>query len=121
MTISKMCLKQSFSHSKLVLQAILSLTVLSNCISDSLKLDTAFLFDCTKFCSVFSGYLKGNLMTISKMCLKQSFSHSKLVLQAILSLTIPSNCISGSSNFNTVFPTDCTKCCSIFQVIGYEI
>jgi len=37
-----MCLKQSFSHSKWVLQAILSLTVFSN-------LNTAFLPDCTGF------------------------------------------------------------------------
>jgi len=72
-----MCLKLSFSHSKWVFQAILSLTVLSNCVSGSSNFDTAFLTDCTKFCSVYSGYWIGNLIRISKMCLKQSFSHSK--------------------------------------------
>jgi len=48
-----MCLKLSFSNSKWVLQAILSLTVLSNCVSDSSNFDPAFLPDCTKFCGVF--------------------------------------------------------------------
>jgi len=48
-----MCLKESLSHPKLNLQAILSLTVLSNCVSVSSKFDTAFLPDCTKFSSVF--------------------------------------------------------------------
>jgi len=53
MSIPKLCFKQSFSHSKWVLQAMLSLTVLSNCVSVSSNFDTAFLFDCTKSCSVF--------------------------------------------------------------------
>jgi len=53
MRISKMGLKQSFSHSKWVLQEILSLAVLSNCVCVSSNLDTDFLLDCTKFCSVF--------------------------------------------------------------------
>jgi len=56
----------------------------------------------------------GNLMGISKMCLKQSFPHSKLVLHTILSLTVFSNCVSGSSNFDTTFLTDCTKTFSFF-------
>jgi len=51
-----MCLKLSFSHSKWVLQAILSLTVLSNCVFGISNFDTAFLSDCTNFCSVFLGY-----------------------------------------------------------------
>jgi len=37
-----MCLKLSFSHSKWVLQGILSMTVLSNCISDSSILTLLF-------------------------------------------------------------------------------
>jgi len=53
-------------------------------------------------------------MKISKMCLKQSFSYSKWVLQSILSLTVLSNCVSGSSNFDTAFPPDCTKFCNFF-------
>jgi len=57
-------------------------------------------------------------MRIPKMCLKQSFSYSKRVLQAILSLTVLSNCVSSSSNFDIVFLPDCTKFSSVFQVIG---
>jgi len=48
------------------------------------------------------------------MCLKQSLSHSKWVLQEILSLTDLSNCVSGSSNFDSDFVPDCTKFCSVF-------
>jgi len=66
-----MCLKQSFSYSKWVFQSILSLTVLSNCVFGSSNFDTDFIPDCTKFCSVFSGYWIENLMRIPKMCLKQ--------------------------------------------------
>jgi len=47
-----MYLKQSFSYSKWVLQTILSLAILSNCVFDSSNFDTAFLPDCTKFCSI---------------------------------------------------------------------
>jgi len=54
------------------------------------------------------------------MCLKESLSHSKLNLQAILSLTVLSNCVSVSSNFDTAFLPDCTKFSSDFQVIKYE-
>jgi len=97
----------------------LSLTVLSNTIFGSSNFDTAFLPDCTKFCSVFSGYWIGNLINISKIYLKQSFSHSKWVLQGILSLTVLSNCVSGSSNFDTAFLPDCTKFYSVFS--GYWI
>jgi len=51
-----MYLKQSFSYYKWVLQSILSVTVLSNCVSGSSKFDTAFLLNYTKFYSVFSSY-----------------------------------------------------------------
>jgi len=57
-------------------------------------------------------------MGIRKMCLKQLFSHFKRVLQAILSLTVLSNCASGSSNFDTAFLLDCTI---FFHVIEEEI
>jgi len=119
MGIPKMYLKQSFSHSKWVLQAILSLTILSNCISDSSNFDTAFLPDSPKFWSVSSCYWIRNLMRISKMCLKQSFSHSKYVLQSFLSLTVLSNCVFGSSNLDTAFLSDCTKFCNVLS--GYWI
>jgi len=103
MEISKMCLKLSFSNFKWVFSAILSLTVLSNCVSVSSNFDTAFLPDCTKFCSHFLGYWIGNLMEIPKMCLKQSFFLSKLVLQAIFFLTVLSNCDFVSSNLTPLF------------------
>jgi len=45
-------------------------------------------------------------MRIVKMCLKQSFSYSKWVLQAVLSLTVLSNCVSGNSDFATAFLSD---------------
>jgi len=48
------------------------------------------------------------------MWLKQSFSYSKWVLQAILFLTVFSNRVSGSSNFDTAFLLDCTKFCRLF-------
>jgi len=83
-----MWLKQSFSHSKWVLQTILSLTVLLNYVSGSSNFDTAFLPHYTKSCSVLLCYWIGNLMRIPKMWIKQSFSHSKWVLQAILSLIV---------------------------------
>jgi len=64
MMIPKMCLNKSFSYSRWVLQAILSQTVFSNCVSVSSKFDTPFLPDCTKFCNVFLGYWIKNLMRI---------------------------------------------------------
>jgi len=70
MSIPKMCLKLLFSHSKCVLQAILYLTVLANCVFGISNFDTAFLSDCTKFCSVFKSYWMGNLIRIPKMYLK---------------------------------------------------
>jgi len=57
--------------------------------SDSSNFDSAYFTDYTKFWSVLSGYWIGNLMRIPKMCLKQSFSHFKWVLQAILSFDCP--------------------------------
>jgi len=48
-------------------------------------------------------------MKIPKMCLKLSFSYSKWVLQAILSLTVLSNCVYVSPNFEIDFFSDCTK------------
>jgi len=53
-----------------------------------------------------------------KNVLKLSFSHSMVVSQAILSLTVLSNCVSSSSNFDIAFLPDCTKFSSIFQVMG---
>jgi len=50
MRIFKMWLKLSFSHSKYILQTILFMNVLLNCVSGNLNFDTAFLPDCTKFC-----------------------------------------------------------------------
>jgi len=51
------------------------------------------------------------------MCLKQSFSYSKWVLQAILSQSVPSNYVYGSLNFDTAFLPDCTKFSSFFHVL----
>jgi len=112
-----MCLKESLSHYKLILQAILSLTVISNCFSVSSNFDTVFLADFTKFCSIFLGYRIGNLMRIPKMCLKLLFSHSKWVFSAILYLTVLSHCVSVSLNFKSAFLLDCTKLCSVFKVV----
>jgi len=70
MRIPKMCLKLSFSHYKWVLQVILSLTVFLNYLFGNSNIDTTFLPDCTKFCSLLSFYLIGNLMMIPKMYIK---------------------------------------------------
>jgi len=40
------------------------------------------------------------------MCLEQSFSDFKWILQAILSLIVLSNYVSGSSNVDTTFFLD---------------
>jgi len=61
---------------------------ISNCVSGNSNFDTAFLPDCTTFCSTFWCYWIGHLMRILKMCLKQSLSHFKWVLQVTLSLTV---------------------------------
>jgi len=99
-----MCLKLLFSHSKWVLQVFLSLTVLLNCVSVSSNFDSAFLPDCTTFCSVFSCYWIGNLMRIPKMCLKLSFSHSQWALQVILSLTVFSLFLTLTPLFSRTVP-----------------
>jgi len=70
MRIPKMCLKLSVSFSKGFLQAILSLAVFSNCVFGNSNVDSAFLADCTRFCSVFLCHPLGNLVRIPKMCLK---------------------------------------------------
>jgi len=72
MKFPKMCLRQSFSYSKSVLQSILSVTVLSNCISVCSNFDTTFLLDCTKlkFYSVFFKLLDRKFNEISKNVLK---------------------------------------------------
>jgi len=51
-----MCLNHSFSHYKWVLQAILFLTVLPNCVFGGSNFDTDLIPDCTKLCSVFLGF-----------------------------------------------------------------
>jgi len=56
MRIPKMCLELSFSYSNWIIPAILSLTVLSNCISVSSSFDTAILPDCTESRSALLGY-----------------------------------------------------------------
>jgi len=83
MTIPKMCLKKLFSHFKWVLQAISSLSSFQTVFLANSNFDTAFLPDCTQYCSVFSGYQIGNLMRIPKLCVKQSFSYYKWVWQAL--------------------------------------
>jgi len=55
-------------------------------------------------------------MQISKMCIKPSFSYSKWVLQGILCLTVLSNYVFGSSNFDIPFLSDCIKFYSGFSV-----
>jgi len=102
-----------------LLQADFTGDFVFDCLFGISNFDTTFLADCIKFCIVFFGYWKGNLIRIPKMCLKQPFSHSKWVLQVILSLTDLSNCIFGSSKFDTVFLPDCIKFCSVFS--GYWI
>jgi len=69
-----MCLKQSFSYFKWVLSAILSLNVLSNCVSGNSNFDPAFLPDCTKFCSVF------------RLLNRKFNKHSKNVLKTVIFL-----------------------------------
>jgi len=54
-------------------------------------------------------------MRIPKMYLKQSFSLYKWVLQTIMSLTVFSNCVSVSSNFDTALLPDFVV---FFRVIG---
>jgi len=89
-----------------------------NCVSGSSNFDTAFLTDYTKFWSVLSGYWLGNLMGIPKMCLKQTFSHFKWVLQAILSLTVLSNCFWQVITMTPLFSLTVSSFGVIFLVIG---
>jgi len=67
----------------------------------------------------FSGHWMANLIRITKMYLKQSFSYSKSVLPSILFLTVLSNSVSVSSDFDTAFLPGCTKFCSVSP--GYWI
>jgi len=53
MKILKMLLKLSYFNSKRILEAIFSLTVLSNCVSSSSNFGTIFLIECTKLYRVF--------------------------------------------------------------------
>jgi len=62
-----MYLKQSFAYFKWVLQAILSLIVLSNCVSGNSNFDTAFSLTVPNLVVFFSFYWIGE---VSKMCLK---------------------------------------------------
>jgi len=60
------------------------------------------------FVLFFSSYRIGILMRILKLFLKQSFSYSKRVLYAILSLTLYKLCFL-KANFDTAFLLDCTN------------
>jgi len=51
------------------------------------------------------------------MYLKQLFCYSKRVLLAILFLIVLSNCVSGSSDFDTSFLTDCTKFLFFYVIV----
>jgi len=70
MKIPKMCLKLLFFHSKWVLQAIVSLTVLPNCLYSSTNFDITFLPDCTKSYSVFFRFLDRKFNENSENVLK---------------------------------------------------
>jgi len=48
----------------LALQTVTPVTLLLCCVSGSSNFNTAFLPDCTEFCSIFSGYGIENLMEI---------------------------------------------------------
>jgi len=51
------------------------------------------------------------------MCLKQSFSYFKWVLHAILSLTVLSKCITGSSNFDPPFSLTVPNFVMLFRLL----
>jgi len=57
-------------------------------------------------------------MRIPKVCLKQYFSYSKWVFQAILPLTVLSNCVSGSSNFDTAFHPPVSNFVVFFRLLN---
>jgi len=103
-----MCFKRLFFHCKWVLQAISSLTLLSNWLSGSSNFDIAFLTDCTRFFRVFLSYRIGNLMRIPKMCLELSFSQFNWVLQAILTIKLSNYAqkFSSSTRYNMCFYFD---------------
>jgi len=98
-----MCLKQAFSHSKWVLHTILSLTVLSNCVFVRSNFDTAFLSDCTKFCSVFFRLLDRKFNEVSK----NVFKTVVFLLQVSFTDDFVPDCAFKlffvSSNFDTAF------------------
>jgi len=112
-------LKPLFPYYKWVLHELLSLTAFPNSVSVSSNFNTAFLPDCSKFFNAFLCHWIGDLIRISKMCLKQSLSYYKWVLFAILSLTVLSNYRSVISNFDTAFLPYCSKFCVDF--LGYWI
>jgi len=82
---------------------ILFLTVLLKRVSVNLNYDTAFLSDCTKFSSIFT-LLNRKFNENSKNVLKQSFSHSKWVLQVILSLTTFQTVFMSVQTLTPLFP-----------------
>jgi len=84
MRIPKVSLKQSFSHSKWVFHAVLSMTVLQ-------ALTALFFLTVPNFV-VFFRLMDREFNEDSKSVLKQSFSRSKWVFQAVLSMTVLSNC-----------------------------
>jgi len=53
-----------------------------------------------------------------KNVLKTETFYSKWILQVILSLTVLSNCVSVSLNFDTAFLSDCIMLGNVFKVIG---
>jgi len=52
------------------------------------------------------------------MCLVLLIPYTKAVLQAILFLTVLSNCVSVSPNFDSDFLLDCTKFYIVFYIVG---
>jgi len=85
MGIPQICLKQLFSYYKWVLQAIFFLSVFLNSVSGSLNFDTAFLPDCTKFCSVFFRFLVWKLNEDSKNVLKSVIFSLQIDLAGLFS------------------------------------
>jgi len=96
----------------------LSLTVLSNFVSGSSKFDMSLFYLTVPNFVFFLRYWIGNLIRILKMCFKQSFSYPKRDLQAILFLIVLSNCVSGSSNFDTSLFYLTVPNFVFFEVIG---
>jgi len=84
MRIPKMCLKQSLSYYKWYLQAILSLTVLSNCVQ---TLTPLYSLSVPIFV-VFYSLLNRKFNWDSKNVLQTTIFSLQVRLQAILSLTV---------------------------------